>query len=55
MLSVHDEPVSESKSGVKDDHLEALRVAMEHNDLIARINVPITSNGYIVNRWSDAK
>lgn len=55
VLSVHDEPVSESPEADADDHLEALRVAMEHNDLIDRITVPITSNGYITKRWSEAE
>jgi len=55
VLSVHDEPVSESSIADAADHLEALRVAMEHNDLIERITVPITSDGYITNRWSEAK
>ena len=53
ILSVHDEPVADSAAADADDHLEALRVAMEHNDLISRITVPITSNGYVVTRWSD--
>lgn len=55
VLSVHDEPVSESDDNDAMDHLEAMRVAMEHNDLVERITVPIISNGYVTDRWSDAK
>jgi DNA polymerase-1 len=55
VLSVHDEPVAEARAVDADDQLEAMRVAMEHNDLVSRISVPIISNGYITNRWSDAK
>lgn len=54
ILSVHDEPVVLARRDDAEDTLEALRVAMEHNDLISNISVPIISDGYIVSRWSDA-
>ena len=55
IMTVHDEPVAICTPEEAEDHGEALRVAMEHNDLVGRITVPITSSGYVVNRWGDAE
>lgn len=51
-LTVHDEPVAYADEAAVEDTLEAMRVSMEHNDLVSRINVPIISDGYAVKRWS---
>ena len=55
ILSVHDEPVADCRRDEADDMLEAMRVAMDHNELIYRLTVPVVSNGYVANRWSEAE
>lgn len=54
-LTVHDEPVALANLNEAEDMLEGLRVAMEHNDLVSRVTVPIISNGYTAQRWSEAE
>ena len=54
-LTVHDEAVVMCHTKEAKAAGDALRVAMEENDLIKSMTVPVTSNGYVCQRWSDAE